>query len=597
MAEAAGELDTIPEREVAAAYVPVVRGYLIAAACYYCIIAMAHPVYEVGATLIYLDGLAVLAAASAFYFWRHLGRAALSLLRLEVAAATINTLFLINVVAYLTAHFEPLKLVYFVLMALVFGTSAPSRRVAYGSVAATVTCFLMIARDAPGDLISQYAFVGVAGVFAAIGMSTLMRGAVMRELRARLASDALNRQLHDKLVENERLRAEAQDLVVTAQAASRAKTEFLATISHEIRTPLNGVLGMAQAMAQDAMPEVQRGRLSLVQTSARSLLDVVNDVLDISKIEAGKMELLPAPFSFDRFAEAMRRLYGSLAEERGLSFAFEVAPEAAGWRLGDEVRLRQVLSNLISNALKFTDHGGIEVLVTGDPRRICVDVTDTGVGIPLERQGQIFEKFVQADSSSTRRVGGTGLGLAICREVVSLMGGVIAFDSAPGVGTRFSFQIPLPAVEPPLGQAADRGAVLDADAALRVLVVDDNPTNRTVLTTLLENLGVASEAVRNGHEAVEAWDVGTWDVILMDIHMPEMDGLDASRMIRDREAESGRPRTPIVAVTASVLAHETEAYFAAGMDNVIAKPIEVQRLIEVIEQSLAQAPVACAASA
>jgi signal transduction histidine kinase/ActR/RegA family two-component response regulator len=597
MAVATGELDLIPDGEVAAAYVPVVRGYLIAAACYYCIIAAAHPVYEVGAILVYLDGLAILAAATAFYFWRHLGRAALSLLRLEVAAATINTLFLINVVAYLTVHFEPLKLVYFVLMALVFGTSAPSRRVAYGSVAAAVTGFLMLARDAPGDLIGQYAFVGVAGVFAAIGMSTLMRGAVMRELRARLASDALNRQLQDKLVENERLRTEAQDLVVTAQAANRAKTEFLATISHEIRTPLNGVLGMAQAMAQDAMPDVQRGRLSLVQTSARTLLDVVNDVLDISKIEAGKMELSPAPFSFERFAEAMRRLYGSLAEERGLSFAFEVAPEAAGWRMGDEVRLRQVLSNLISNALKFTDHGGVEVLVTGDARRICVDVTDTGVGIPLERQGQIFEKFVQADSSSTRRVGGTGLGLAICREVVSLMGGAIAFDSAPGIGTRFSFQIPLEAVEPPLGQPADASPALDAEAALRVLVVDDNPTNRTVLTTLLENLGVASEAVRNGHEAVEAWGIGTWDVILMDIHMPEMDGLDASRLIRAGEAETGRSRTPIVAVTASVLAHETEGYYAAGMDNVIAKPIEVQRLIEVIEQSLAQAPAAHAASA
>jgi len=194
-------------------------------------------------------------------------------------------------------------------------------------------------------------------------------------------------------------------------------------------------------------------------------------------------------------------------------------------------------------------------------------------------------------------VGGTGLGLAICREVVSLMGGMIAFDSAPGVGTRFSFQIPFEAVEPPLVQPTDRAAVLDADAALRVLVVDDNPTNRTVLTTLLENLGVASEAVRNGHEAVEAWDVGTWDVILMDIHMPEMDGLDASRLIRAREVETGRPRTPIVAVTASVLAHETEGYYAAGMDNVIAKPIEVQRLIEVIDQSLAQAPAARVASA
>ncbi|WP_304175493.1 ATP-binding protein [Phenylobacterium aquaticum] len=596
MTKAPGELDSIPEGEIATAYVPVVRGYLIAATCYYCFIGVAHWFYETGAVLAYLDGLAVLAAVSAFAFWRHLARTAVSLVRLEVAAASINTLFLMNVVAYLTFHFEPLKLVYFVLMALVFGTSAPSRRVAYGSVAAAVTGFLMLARNAPGDLISQYAFVGVAGVFASIGMSTLMRGAVLRELRARLASDALNRQLHEKLEENERLHAEAQDLVITAQAANRAKTEFLATISHEIRTPLNGVLGMAQAMAQDNLPEVQRGRLALVQTSARTLLDVVNDVLDISKIEAGKMELLPATFSFDRFAEAMRRLYGSLAQERGLDFAFEVEPGAAGWRRGDEVRLRQVLSNLISNALKFTDHGSIQVLVTGDAAGICVDVTDTGVGIPLERQAQIFEKFVQADSSSTRRVGGTGLGLAICREVVALMGGAIAFDSAPGVGTRFSFQIPLIAVAPPAEAETDHASVIGSEAELKVLVVDDNSTNRTVLQTLLGHLGVASEAVRDGVEAVEAWGLGGWDVILMDIHMPEMDGLDASRLIRARETETGRPRTPIVAVTASVLAHETEGYFAAGMDHVIAKPIEVQRLLEVIELCLTPAPTASLAA-
>lgn len=597
MVRALNELDAVPDREVASAYVPVVRGYLIAAACYYCIIGISHPFYEVGVNLIYLDGLAILAAASSFFFWRYLGQAAVSLVRLEVAASAINALFLMNVIAYLNLHFEPLKLFYFVLMALVFGTSAPSRRVAYGSVAAALTGFLMLARDAPGDLISQYVFVGVAGMFASIGMSSLMRGAVMRELRARLASDALNGQLHEKLAENERLRSEAQALAVSAQAANRAKTEFLATISHEIRTPLNGVLGMAQAMAQDSLPDRQQSRLALVQTSARALLDVVNDVLDISKIEAGKMELLPAPFSLDRFAEAMRRLYGGLAEARGLSFSFEVAPGAGGWRLGDEVRLRQVLSNLISNGLKFTDHGSVEVLVTGDAAGICVDVTDTGVGIPLERQSQIFEKFVQADSSSTRRVGGTGLGLAICREVVSLMGGTIAFDSAPGVGARFTFQIPLAECAPPLEVASDAGVTLDAEAELRVLVVDDNATNRTVLITLLEHLGVTAEAVRNGHEAVEAWGVGRWDVILMDIHMPEMDGLDASRLIRAREAEIGRSRTPIIAVTASILAHETEAYFTAGMDDVIAKPIEVQRLIEVIERSLAQAPAVRAASA
>ncbi|HQN49998.1 MAG TPA: histidine kinase dimerization/phospho-acceptor domain-containing protein, partial [Phenylobacterium sp.] len=401
----------VPPNEVAAAYVPVVRGYLLAAACYYVVISCAHPFFEVGANLLYLEGLAVIAALSAGLLWRDLKRRPPSMLRLEVAAACVNLLLLVNVVAYLTIHFEPLKLVYFVLMALVFGTSAPSRRVAFASVAMAVTGFLMLARNAPGDLIGQYAFVGVAGVFAAIGMSTLMRGAVMRELGARIASDELNRALGEKLAENDRLRAEAQELAVSAQAASRAKTEFLATISHEIRTPLNGVLGMAHVMAQSALPPEQAGRLQLIESSARSLLDVVNDVLDISKIEAGRMEIVPAPFSMDRFAEAIDRLYGGLAQDKGLAFALELDPGAAGWRFGDEVRLRQVLSNLLSNAIKFTDQGGVKVRIAPGEDGIVFTVADTGPGVSPAHQAVIFDRFVQGDGSSTRRASGTGLGL------------------------------------------------------------------------------------------------------------------------------------------------------------------------------------------
>ncbi|WP_374344633.1 ATP-binding protein [Phenylobacterium sp.] len=578
----------VPPNEVAAAYVPVVRGYLLAAACYYVVISCAHPFFEVGANLLYLEGLAVIAALSAGLLWRDLKRRPPSMLRLEVAAVCVNLLLLVNVVAYLTIHFEPLKLVYFVLMALVFGTSAPSRRVAFASVAMAVTGFLMLARNAPGDLIGQYAFVGVAGVFAAIGMSTLMRGAVMRELGARIASDELNRALGEKLAENDRLRAEAQELAVSAQAASRAKTEFLATISHEIRTPLNGVLGMAHVMAQSALPPEQAGRLQLIQSSARSLLDVVNDVLDISKIEAGRMEIVPAPFSMDRFAEAIDRLYGGLAQDKGLAFALELDPGAAGWRFGDEVRLRQVLSNLLSNAIKFTDQGGVKVRIAPGEDGIVFTVADTGPGVSPAHQAVIFDRFVQGDGSSTRRASGTGLGLAICREVITLMGGAIRLHSQPGQGATFTFEAPLPRVEAP--EEAE-GEVADAlvQGELRVLIADDNPTNRVVLQTLLSHLGVASEAVGDGLKAVEAWSDRPWDVILMDIHMPEMDGLDASRLIRRREAELARPRTPIVAVTASVLTHETEAYYAAGMDNVIAKPIEATRLVEVLQQSLSQA--------
>ncbi len=245
-----------------------------------------------------------------------------------------------------------------------------------------------------------------------------------------------------------------------------------------------------------------------------------------------------------------------------------------------------MVGNLVSNAVKFTDDGEIEVVVSGTAGGLTFRVRDTGVGIAPAQQARIFEKFVQGDATTTRRAGGTGLGLAICRELVTLMGGEIGFETEAGQGACFAFNVlmPVAAAQEATG-SSNRPA--DISGELRVLVVDDNLTNRTVLQTLLSHIGVVSETACDGREAVAVWELGTWDAILMDIHMPEMDGLEASREIRAREAAIGRPRTPIIAVTASVLAHETERYFAAGMDNLIAKPIEVRRLMEVIEASLA----------
>jgi signal transduction histidine kinase/AmiR/NasT family two-component response regulator len=380
--------------------------------------------------------------------------------------------------------------------------------------------------------------------------------------------------------------AQAQD--ARAQMANRAKSEFLATISHEIRTPLNGVMGMAQVMEQAPLSRDQRGRLTVIQASARDLLEVVNAVLDISKIEAGKMDLAPTVFGLDGFVEAIERLYGPLAHERGLALTIEVDPAARGWRRGDEVRLRQVLSNLISNAVKFTEVGSIHVRVTGDAERLLVSVADTGVGIPAELRERIFETFVQADGSTTRRTGGAGLGLAICREILNLLGGAISFETESGVGTHFAFNVPFPSVEaPPRTQSTSAGRTEADGHELRLLVVDDNSTNRAVLQAMLSPLGAYIETACQGREALAAWEAGRWNAILMDVHMPEMDGLEASRSIRAREAATGRTRTPIIAVTASVLTHETEAYFNAGMDDVIAKPIEFQRLITSLDLALA----------
>ena len=588
-------VEPLPSQELAAVYRPVVRGYLIAAGIYYLIITASHPFYEKGAALAILMGLSAVSAVVCLGFHRRLRNSAATHLTLEMAALAANALILANVVAYLSIHFEAPKLVYFVIMALGFATVGPSLRVLAPSVIVALTALVLFAGQAGPGAAGQYAFVGLAGAFGAIGLSTMTRGVVMRELRARLAAEALNRQIEQELATNQALRIQAQDLARVADAANRSKTEFLATMSHELRTPLNGVLGMAQAMAADPLSKPQRARLVTIQDSGRALLGIINDVLDISKIEAGRLELSPSVFNMAGFAEDLTALYGGLAQERGLAFSLEITPQAKGWRRGDEVRLRQVISNLLANALKFTEAGAVTARIDADGDLLQVSVTDTGMGIDPERAPQLFEKFVQADASTTRRFGGTGLGLSICREILTLMGGEIDFTSVVGEGSCFSFTTPLIRAETPTSLA--QPAAPSFDDALRVLVADDNPTNRLVIRTLLEQFGIDAVTVDSGAAAIESWDSGTWSVILMDIHMPGMDGLEATKEIRQRERAGGRCHIPIIAVTASVLSHETDAYFAAGMDDFIAKPIELHRLLATLEDCLNRADVDAARAA
>ena len=563
---------------------PVVRGFLIALGFYYLIIAGSHPFYEHGLALFTLDGLAIVTSAICFGSYFALPRLRTQFWHLEAAALTVNGLMLFNVIAYQAFHFEPQKLVYFVLMSLAFATSSPSRRVAYPSIGLSLVFLVLLAQQADSATKSQYEFIGLAASFAAFGMSVLMRGAIARSVTARLTAEGMTRRLEDERQMNDYLRETAEDLARREAGANRAKTEFLATITHELRTPLNGVMGMVQAMSNDPLEEVQRERLEIVRGSGQALLQIINNVLDISKIEVGRIELSPVVFDLKPVVEDLGRLYAALATEKGLAFDLEVDPSADGWSFGDEVRLRQVLSNLLSNALKFTDQGRVSAKVRRDGDQLVFTISDTGIGVSPEQAPRLFERFVQADASTTRRFGGTGLGLAICREIVKLLGGEISFVSTPGEGSCFTFQVPMRSVPAPQAVAP---AVGESDnQALRVLVVDDNATNRLVLTTLLDQFEIANTAVDGGQAAIDVWAAGGWDLILMDIHMPGMDGLTASKHIRAREQAMGQARTPIIAVTASVLSHETEAYFAAGMDDCIAKPIEIGALLETIRQAM-----------
>jgi signal transduction histidine kinase/ActR/RegA family two-component response regulator len=374
-----------------------------------------------------------------------------------------------------------------------------------------------------------------------------------------------------------------------AQQANLVKSQFLANMSHEIRTPLNGVLGMAQVLAASELNPAKAEQLDVIQKSGATLLAVLNDLLDISKIEAGRMELEAAPFDIVEVAQGAYATFTSVANASGVSFSMTIDEEAAGLWRGDSVRVRQVIYNLISNALKFTSEGEVRVNIDSTPsasgKDLMLTIRDTGIGIAPEALATLFDKFVQADNTMTRRFGGTGLGLTICRQIVELMGGTITVESRLGEGTTFRVRLPLPWLGPafslPAPPIADETPEIGLEG-LRVLAAEDNVTNQLVLKTVMHSLGVQPLVVENGRLAVEAWAREPFDLILMDIQMPEMDGVAATQEIRRREAQAGLERTPIVALSANVMKHQVAEYLAAGMDAHLAKPIDIASLYDAL---------------
>ncbi|MEO8114552.1 MAG: ATP-binding protein, partial [Phenylobacterium sp.] len=393
-----------------------------------------------------------------------------------------------------------------------------------------------------------------------------------------------------------------------AEQANAAKSDFLATMSHEIRTPLNGVLGMVQAMSKDALPPAQKERLEVVRQSGEVLLVLLNDLLDISKVEAAKIELEDGVVRMEEILAQTEAVFAPLAAAKALSFRVWISDAARGARRGDPTRVRQVLYNLLSNSLKFTVKGRVTVFVSGGNDDLVIEVSDTGPGIAAEQLSLLFERFIQADATTTRRFGGSGLGLSISRGLARAMGGDITARSSLGEGSVFTVTLPLrlgddeDAEQPQPSAAAQRademgarshmGEALPQPATrpepvaqaseLRILAAEDNPTNQLVLRTLFQQIGVTLHVVGNGREAVEAWRSARWDVILMDIQMPEMDGLTAACQIREAEVRMGGRRTPIIALTANAMTHHAREYTAAGMDALSPKPVQFEALIATI---------------
>jgi hypothetical protein len=454
---------------------------------------------------------------------------------------------------------------------------------------------------------------------------TVPRRRYEREKQARLDAERLLEAKSRELYEaNQRLQAEADRLEhavaertrdldrarAEAEAANAAKTAFLAAMSHEIRTPLNGVLGMALALGDTPLSPMQAEMLSVVTGSGELLLAIINDILDLSKIEAGRMELENIPFRLDEPLQAALRLSRLQAEEKGLRVEAEIDASARVPVTGDQVRLRQIVGNLLSNAVKFTERGSITLSARmeddGIPGsgpvptrgRLVLSVSDTGIGIAPDRLQRLFRPFQQADSSIARRFGGTGLGLVITRQLCQLMGGDVTVDSTQGQGTRFTVTLPFdrlperradpdrPGTAPPVVLARDW---LSARAP-RILVADDNATNRLVMKHLLARIGAAVTLVNDGAEAVAALEAGVFDAVLMDMIMPGLDGPSATRAIRQAEARSGAARTPVLALTANALPEQVQLCLAAGMDGHLAKPVRPDDLMLRLSQVMGGPP-------
>ncbi len=376
--------------------------------------------------------------------------------------------------------------------------------------------------------------------------------------------------------EQERALAEAK---AQAEAASRAKSDFLANMSHEIRTPLNGVIGIVDALARTELSPVQQELVELVRASGENLERLVSDILDVSKIEAGRLELELRPFDLTEMLDGPLQVLSVKAREKGLAFEVARGDDAQGWFLGDALRIRQILTNLLSNAVKFTESGGVSVQIDvrshGDARLLVLEVEDTGVGFDAAAASALFDRFTQADGTITRRFGGTGLGLNICRSLADAMGGAIEATSTPGVGSRFTVHIPLQPTEAP---SASTESAASGVRALRVLVAEDHPVNQKVVGLILEANGCEGVMVPDGLQAVAAARQGGWDVILMDMQMPEMDGLAATRAIR--AFEGAGPRTPIIMLSANAMESHRHEALAAGADLHVAKPVTAAALIE-----------------
>lgn len=433
--------------------------------------------------------------------------------------------------------------------------------------------------------------------------NNMLEQIAQRDAKLQLHREELEQVVLERTRELTEANSELRKAKEQAEKASEIKSQFVANITHELRTPLNGILGMATLALETEHSEELDEYLKTIDNSSRTLLDLINDVLDFSKIEAGKLEINLTKFNLKDFVDKLVKPFAFQADFKGLDFTVAVADNTPREVEADIVRLRQILTNLVGNAIKFTSKGEVKIEISqlslnNDRAWLKFVISDSGIGIPKHRQDEIFDAFSQADGSVTRRFGGTGLGLAISLQLIDLMGGEIEVKSSPGEGSIFTCTVPVrvvdqhrlkqPAASIANGNSVSKASVqIAGNGSLRVLVAEDNPINQRVAVKLLQKAGFHTAVVSSGVDALDAVKNETFDIVLMDVQMPEMDGFQATEEIRKFEGESGREPIPIIAVTAHAMKGYRERCITAGMNDYLSKPIDYKELVATIEKHAA----------